>query len=167
MDEYATHLPVLATCIANTKGPVLELGSGEYSTPLIHMMCKDRVVVSTDHDHEWLDKHTLNPKLPHSFRLVPRDYHKRETLELAKQNWGVVFVDHIHADYRASDVMAFREMAEIIVVHDTIWESEELDYCMINGVLDKFEYKWEHRRSRPYTSAFSMTNPLKFLPISE
>lgn len=35
MDAYATHLEALAEALASSEGPVLELGCGDYSTPLI------------------------------------------------------------------------------------------------------------------------------------
>ena len=163
MDEYATHLPMLAACIAQTKGPVLELGMGSYSTALIHAMCKDRVVVSVDHDHKWLSKYAKNLMPGHSCLLVGRDDHRKTTSELAEsRDWGVVFIDHIHTDYRQDDVIAFQDKAELIVVHDTTWESAAHDYSRINEVLKYFPYKKEYRQHRPYTSVLSKTNSLPF-----
>src|SRR3954454_11711777 len=40
--ETSTHFPVLIKLIQMTDGPVLELGSGLFSTPLLHWLCFER-----------------------------------------------------------------------------------------------------------------------------
>ena len=38
MFGYATRQPLLALAVAQTDGPILELGCGHYSTPLLHAL---------------------------------------------------------------------------------------------------------------------------------
>src|SRR4051812_1705868 len=37
--ETSTHFPLLIKAVQMSEGPVLELGSGLFSTPLLHWMC--------------------------------------------------------------------------------------------------------------------------------
>lgn len=164
MDEYATHLPVLAACLAQTKGPVLELGMGSYSTALIHAMCKNRVVVSTDTDPAWIEKFKGQVEHPHSIHLVEHDIHASFSKQLAEtRRWGVVFIDHLHNDLRKSDVVQFREHADIVIAHDTDCNDSTRDHCDLNSVVNMYVHKHEYRKLWPYTTALSMTNDLSFL----
>ncbi len=62
MDMYGTHMACLIAAVINTTGPVLELGSGHYSTPLLHVLCSPhdgkpaRLLVSTETELNWLNK---------------------------------------------------------------------------------------------------------------
>src|SRR3954465_681875 len=37
--ETSTHFPLLIKLVQMTQGPILELGSGLFSTPLLHWLC--------------------------------------------------------------------------------------------------------------------------------
>src|SRR4051812_41276334 len=39
--QTSTHFPLLMWAVQNSKGTVAELGSGLFSTPLLHWMCFD------------------------------------------------------------------------------------------------------------------------------
>ena len=44
MNPFATHIPALLACLEHTSGPVLELGSGWFSTPIVSAFATDRLV---------------------------------------------------------------------------------------------------------------------------
>lgn len=50
--KHSTHLAVLMEAVRRTAGPVLELGVGLYSTPVLHWLCypTNRRLVSYDSD---------------------------------------------------------------------------------------------------------------------
>ena len=50
MNPFATHMPVLLACLEHTSGPVLELGSGWFSTPIVSAFATDRLVAAGDYD---------------------------------------------------------------------------------------------------------------------
>src|ERR1019366_4837505 len=56
MDPYATHLAPLVACIRHTQGAVIELGCGDYSTPILHHLCPGRLLVSADSNRAWLGR---------------------------------------------------------------------------------------------------------------
>jgi preprotein translocase subunit YajC len=52
---YGSHLPILIKLVEMTDGPILELGSGLFSTLFLHWACflKKRKLVSYDNDEEF------------------------------------------------------------------------------------------------------------------
>lgn len=160
--NFSTHMAALITSVVNTDGPVLELGCGDFSTPLLHAICSvnKRFLLSTDTDKKWLnlfidleqpwhqflyvpvyeDDWTTNPK-PHLWDEVGNDRH-----------WGVVFVDHRPGERRVVDIQRLRSNADIIVVHDT--EQPSYNY---EPVLKTFKYKYVYERYLVTTTVVSDT----------
>jgi len=57
-DPYGTHQPVLYEIANMTTGPIIEFGSGDNSTGLMHEICKKskRLLITVDDDLEWINK---------------------------------------------------------------------------------------------------------------
>ncbi len=53
MNPFATHMPALLACLEHTSGPVLELGSGWFSTPIVSAFATDRLVRTIETNPEW------------------------------------------------------------------------------------------------------------------
>lgn len=110
---YGSHLPALLACVMATEGPVLELGMGYFSTPILHAICHpDRHLVSFESD----------AKFAAMFADFTKEYHELklgwETLRtLYDEPWSVVLVDHEKAGRRASDAARFTQV-DFLVVHD-------------------------------------------------
>lgn len=160
--EYGTHMCPLTVAVVNTVGPILELGSGDYSTPLLHALCakNKRLLVSTDTDKKWLDLfmdlerswHTfvyisvyeddyqLNPK-PHKWDSIGNDIH-----------WSVVFIDHRPGERRVEDIIRLRKNTDIFVVHDT----HEPSYGY-EPTLSSFKYRYLYERYFTTTTLVSDT----------
>lgn len=149
-DTFSTHKEVLKEAVQHTTGPVLELGAGRSSTPLLHEVCSGRLLVTVDRDVEWLMQ----------FSELATDMHKFEhNLDPAKtkwldDEWSVVFVDHAPGETRGKAVERAREHAEYILVHD----SEDLGYG-IEDLLQTFKYRKDFRRVRPWTTVVSEMRP--------
>src|SRR5262245_56818921 len=73
VDGFGTHFIPLAAAVARTAGggPVLELGFGDHSTPLLHLMCHDRLVVSADNNELWLRRYERFRSPRHELHYVP------------------------------------------------------------------------------------------------
>jgi len=157
VEPTATHIPLLAAAIARTSGPVLELGSGEYSTFLIHMMCgKDQRVVTADNDAAWMDKWASMKSDTHRF-VHASDWSLLDVLpsQVGAERWGVVFVDHWPPHRRAVEIGRVREHAQLIVAHDT-----ENSQCEYGSVLPRFSYRYDMKTNTPWTSVVSMYDAL-------
>jgi hypothetical protein len=148
MNDYATHLPLLVTVVSRTEGPVLELGCGDYSTPILHSLCKDRLLISADEKKEWVEKFKKWGTGLHRIELV-NDWQKF-LASLKDIQFGIIFVDHAPGERRKDDINFLRGQAKYIVVHDT----EEAGY-KYEPVLNSFRYRYDYDLLRPHTTVVS------------
>jgi len=143
---HATHLPLLAACVARTPGPVLELGMGAYSTPLLHAMCPDVRLLSLESDEAWFREFSYLLKGRHEGLLI----HDWARAPIDDDHWSVVLVDHQPAARRVVEIERLRGKADYLVVHDT--EHRLYGY---EPVLTTFKQRVECQRYAPWTSVVS------------
>lgn len=162
IDGYATHVPVLIACLQNTTGPILELGAGLYSTPIVHAFSVlGRYGRTVEINAEWAARiRALFEGIPfvstkHDI-LTVRD---PEETNLKEHQWSVALVDH-ETHHRARDLRTLKELgAEIIIVHDT----QDVRYGC-NPVLETFRYRHDFEGwGWPTTTAVSDVNDLLWL----
>jgi len=113
MDPWATHLPALLACVAHTMGPVLELGCGVYSTPVLHAACAGRHLVSVDRHAPWVQRFAHMRSKDHAVICAP------DGAELAAHEWDVVLVDSTPAQGRIEEIARLRATSRLLVIHDT------------------------------------------------
>ena len=148
--RYSTHIPVLLQALKLTSGDVLELGSGVFSTPLLHWVCtaEKRNLLTVDND---LDFYTWEKDFTNS-------YHKFlfvEDWDLAKieKNWDVVLVDHSPAERRIYDIERLLNFAKFIIVHDTNFRHDHMYHY--SRIYDLFLYKYTFGGVYPSTGVLS------------
>lgn len=117
---YESHRFVLEYVIKNLKNKsVLELGSGDYSTKLIHDVIgsENSKIITLDTDLSWLEKYMDLKTDYHD--LIYWDINKlNEFYDNDKNEWGLVFVDTETWDSRISAIMKYRESADYLILHD-------------------------------------------------
>lgn len=156
LPAYGSHFPVLAAMVAQSSGPVLELGAGDFSTPLLHLMCEPgrRSLDTVETDPAWLE----------SFTDLRTDWHRLHSVELDgwdrltwidERRWGLVFVDHRPGERRIVDIARLRGRADFLVVHDT----EERGYGY-EPVLATFPHRWDWKRCSAWTTVVSLEHPI-------
>lgn len=160
--QYGTHMAPLVTAVMNTTGPVLEMGCGDYSTPILHAICEtqQRELLSTDTSKVWLELFLDLKTDYHKFSYIPVYEDDWETKPKPylwdmvgnDKMWGVVFIDHRPGDRRSVDVTRMASKSQIIVVHDT----ENLDYNYESAFKD-FTYRHDYKRYNVYTTLVSNT----------
>lgn len=141
--EWSSHIPLLVKVMEQSHGPVLELGAGVFSTPILYWLCFDqgREFVSYDSNPEYVDM--LNK---FGTRLVNWD-----DLDIDKR-WGVAFIDH-NVERRAMDTAKLANWANYIVIHDS---QRHLDkYFHYKEIYGLFKYKYVYRRVKPHTTVLS------------
>lgn len=157
--NYGTHMAPLITAVMNTRGDVFEMGCGDFSTPLLHAICKstNRYLLSTDTSKDWISLFLDLESKNHEFIYVPVydndwDLNAKPHLwdSIGNQRWSVVFIDHRPAERRNVDIERFANTSEIIVVHDT--EHHGYKY---EPVLSKFKYRYDYKRYNVYTTLVS------------
>lgn len=151
---WTTHTPMLIKTVQATDGPILELGTGFTSTPLLHWLCKDkpRYLLSLESVPFWYDFAHKFQSRNHRIRFV-EDWDKADM----NRHWSVVLVDHT-VERRAIDIIRLKDSADYIVIHDT--EDGVYGY---DKVWPHFKYRHDWKECIPYTSVISNFKDLKWL----
>lgn len=145
IDVSATHQPYLIRAIQNTDGDVLELGTGFFSTDLIHHMLinTSRKIVSVEDNENWMSKFSHNKSTNHDFYLIERSIESWTDIidEYSKRTWGVVFVDQGYGEeiWRPTRNYAVRTLVnccDFVVAHDAdiFPEMKSQDYNWIECI---------------------------------
>lgn len=152
-----SHVAFLAGAVARTKGPVLELGTGWWSTPVLHALCWDRPLFSTETSDTWLESLSGLKSVNHTFIKVKE---MQDILDVARAYgpWGVIFVDNSPGEIRGDLLVKLKGMAELIVVHDTEaddpGEAGNYGWKKADGL---YKYCRRFTMFRPNTSVYSDT----------
>ena len=140
---YSTHIAPLATVIMNTVGDVLEMGCGDFSTPLLHALCKNRKLITAESNKDWLDFFIDLRSNQHIIKHV-------SNWDDIVGNFDVVLIDHAPASRRSVDIARLRPTTNIFIAHDS--EKKRLyNY----GILDTFKYKYVYDRYTKTTTIVS------------
>ena len=152
--NWGTHIPALIEVLNKSHGPVLELGMGISSTPLLHAMCADqnRHLVSYDDNPTFINLFKRFKNSNHEIELV-EDWDK-VPLELCKgEHWGMVLVDHHPDERRYREIERLAHTADYLVVHDT--EPANDDIYQYSKVYNLFKYKTVYGKFNPCTTVLS------------
>lgn len=149
-NEFATHQPVLHELLKRTAGPVLELGCGAGSTPLIHQFAPGRKIVTVDNDPTWLiPLKNQYENQDHQFLLVA-DWKEALQDPRLQGPWDVVFVDQNPWEARHESLLKFKDTAQFLLLHDS-------DYFPLNhifGTLKKNIISFIDEGERDYGDIF-------------
>jgi hypothetical protein len=149
---WASHLPVLIKILQISDGPVLELGSGIFSTPVMHWLCLDskRRLVTYENVPEYYNMLRRFNTGTHEVKLI-KDWDK---IPIDSEHWGVAFVDHGPVERRKIEIARLANIADYIVVHDTEARMD-VETGFIKESFPLFRYQYHHKRQKPYTSVLS------------
>jgi len=117
MLHWGSHLPVLMKVIALTDGPVLEMGTGLFSTPYLHWACylSHRSLVSYENSLEYYDTNKCYQHDDfHDVRYV-EDWDAADI----ERPWDVALIDHRPSERRIVDVARLAQWVKYLVLHDT------------------------------------------------
>lgn len=135
--SWGSHLAPLAACVVATRGPVLEIGTGNWSTPFLHPYCiaTGRRLVSVDEDHAWIQKYLPMHVSSHEVYGVSYD---QFIAEASRERWSVVLLDHSPGWRRAADALKLID-SEFLVIHD--FSGAEVADRFTPEVLEKWPHK--------------------------
>jgi hypothetical protein len=162
IDGMGSHYPVLAAMVGATKGPVLELGLGDFSTPLLHMLCgaqrPERKLVSIENSSLWLSKFLELRRAWHVVGCVPVDDLTMQALIDAVVQWSVAFVDFAPGEHRARFIAHHRENVDFFVVHDA--EDSPVANYGFTKLFKTFKYAWKWGKCNVDTAVLSDKYPI-------
>ncbi len=171
-NSWATHLPLLAAILARTRGPVIELGPGLYSTPTLTEVCRamGRHYIGLDMDKDWIehcrahigDRVSPNGYQAHQELHVVKDW-KPETLDkflklsgcsgVPVADTAVCFVDQAPEYSRAKTAEWMLDNVYMVVCHDTDPKSEKR--LNIQPTLKRAKFRLTYDRLMPFTDVVS------------
>jgi predicted O-methyltransferase YrrM len=133
MDHYGTHKRLLVKHMMQTTGPVIELGAGNYSTPILHEIAaaQGRHLTTVDNNPEWLNKFRVFESTGHTLTLL-----KSWDDFAVTEPHGLAFVDHADppGHPRWLQVLKLLQPTSVIVIHDT--EDETYGYAKLMDLID-------------------------------
>jgi hypothetical protein len=152
--ETSTHFPMLIKAVQSTTGPILEMGSGLFSTPLLHWLCsptKRSLTTCESYAHylEFADK--FKTEWHKTMFVKPQEQPKFES------KFSVVFIDHSpkRPRTRGDDALMFKDSADLIVLHDAGENPyEKYGYAPI---YKHFKYVTHWTGCLPHTTVLSNT----------
>jgi hypothetical protein len=112
MDPYSTHLAALVDTAMNSTGPILELGCGHYSTPVLASICaaQERRFLVQASNEEWASQFMseVDVELVNWADWTPPE-----------GRWGMVFLDSEEAvKDRIKRLPTLAKIADVVVMHD-------------------------------------------------
>ncbi len=151
--SWGSHIPVLVDVFSNSKGPVLELGIGLFSTPLLHALCvfNKRMLVSYENNPEFFNMHITFVNEFHQIKFID-DWDK---MEIENTHWGMAFADHKPAERRIVDIERLANNSDYVVAHDS--EQQLAEQYHYNLIYPLFKYRLDYILSPNYahTTVFS------------
>ena len=145
-----SHLPILIKVVLMTNGPILELGTGFFYTPVLHWLCaeKKRKLVSYESQIAYMEvaKNYLTDF--HEIHLV-NDWSQIDI----SQHWSIVLVDHGPGPQRKIEFARVANNADYVVVHDT--EPNNDKYYHFSEITPLYKYRYDYDKLYPNTSVFS------------
>lgn len=146
-----SYYPLLYKALEETKGDVLELGTGWGSTPLLNEYCQDRKLFSYEEKQVWLDKFIHFASKRHGLRFVS-DW---RVVKKDHPDAEVVFIDHAPGEDRKQMILDFADTKGILVIHDT--EPAADHGYQMRQHFGLFKYKVEVETSGAWATALSNT----------
>ncbi len=145
--NYGTHLPCLIKAMEKTKGDVLELGMGVFSTPYLHYQCilSNRLLVSYENFEPWANffiKYGYQNK-NHSIFIV--DDYKQASIDC---NWDVVLIDQTPDSSRSEEIKRLANLAKYIVIHDANPSNDKVTHYSTIYPLFKYKTDWMGDKNR-------------------
>lgn len=120
-NDFATHQPFLWHYLKKTTKPILELGSGNGSTYILHCYSKKHNIplVTIDHDESWLSRYyPLRSDLHSMIHVNVENGWEAFLRAIPDKEWGVVFIDQGSWQSRADAARLLKDKADYILIHD-------------------------------------------------
>lgn len=140
--SYASYMSPLVACLAASDGPVLELGMGHWSSPFLHRYClaAGRYLRSVDEDPAWIEPFKQYNLV--SYHEVGFGIYDFVFEFYARQQWGVVFMDHSPGERRPADAVMFKSTAKFIIVHD--YSGTDGDKPSMAALFEPVRKQWKN-----------------------
>lgn len=153
-----SHIPVIIKVMGISKGPVLELGTGLNSTPVLHWLCN-----ATKRKIDSYESIPMFHRIAWNYQCDFHDVHSIEDWDTLKidKHWGVVFIDHAPGIRRNVEMARLANNADYVIVHDTEPRSDW--HYNYSKAFPLYKYRYDYIKGYPNTSVLSNFKDLKEL----
>ena len=158
-ESVATHIPLLVRVFDLSEGDVLEVGTGYFSTLVLHWLAtiSQRQVYSYESKESWYGRAKKYENAYHHIVLC-NDW---ETADFDQRRWGMAFIDHSPGWRRPREVARLANLAEYIVIHDT--DPEREGHYEFSKVWGLFKYRYDYNRLWPSSAVVSNFHDLSHI----
>ena len=148
---WGSHIPVLVKVFEISQGPILELGTGVFSTPILHTLClsKDRQLVSYENDPYYFERHGDFRTDKHQIILVSN----WDDIKIENTFWNVALIDHKPEERRKTEVKRLANNTKYIILHDSESRNEKL--YKYSEIYPLFKYRFDYTACYPHTTVLS------------
>lgn len=126
--QWCSFMPALMRAMVSSSGPVLEIGIGHFSTPVLHEVClaQNRMLISVEDNLEWHENFAAK-YVCSNHMLYFADYDQiLPTFAEMRSKFGVVFIDESPGgSRRRKSFELFMPVSQYVVVHDYHRENSE------------------------------------------
>src|SRR3990167_5267866 len=150
--RYGSHLPVLLQALLKTQGDILELGTGIFSTPMLHAfsVAQKRNVVTYENyrrSYRW-------------FSIYEGEYQKVHFIEKwedadIEKPWDVVLIDQTPNEDRIKTIARVADLAKYVVVHDANEGENTEKIYHYSEIYPLFKYRYHYRGVEPNVMVLS------------
>lgn len=160
--ETSTHFPILMKIVNQTEGPIIEVGSGMFSTPLLHWMCFEnkRSLTTIERHAHYYDFAKKFKSVNHLVQHVP-SIENSSFVYVGK--YSIVFIDHSPKKprTRGDDALLFKDIADYIIVHDCGPDpKEKYGYQQL---FSQFKFVYHYVKTGAHTTVLSNFRNLSWL----
>jgi hypothetical protein len=154
-----SYMPVLTKLVAQTTGPILELGVGFCSTPYLHWACfpTRRKLVSYENNKDYYAFAESWGDSYHEIYCI-NDWDKTDF----SRDWSIAFLDHSPGPRRGVDSLRLIH-ADYLVIHDS--ENSQAHKYGLDKVYRRFKYRYKYNDTYPYTSIWSNKHDVRNFKI--
>lgn len=124
-NPYFTHQPILYEILNKINKPILELGCGEGSTELIHILGEkyNNKIISVESDKKWFFQYQSKyENKNHKFLLIDHSLESWnkiiDNFLNTKNEWGLIFIDQGFWEARSYAFKKLKNLAQYLILHD-------------------------------------------------
>jgi len=157
-EEWGSHQPLLIHTVNTiTEGSVMELGIGDNSTPLLHLLCEKqgRKLYSYEFDEQWYDKYKHYENENHELFLITGRQFKDKEFSLHWLHHSILFIDSHPSWTRQWTIDNLTDNADYFIVHDTYYTQNGQIKSDNNYNFDKFKYVKHFNKVNRVSTLFS------------
>lgn len=147
-----THLPLLVRVFDKSKGDVLEVGTGYFSTLILDWLASftHRHVYSYESREYWYQRAKKYEGPYHHIVYTP-NWDKADFG--GKKHWGMVFIDHGPDQRRVVEIERLANKTDYMVIHDT--DPKRDKQYGYSAIFPLFKYRLDDKKVVPWTSVVS------------